>query len=119
MNDSKWCLRLVPPSLLIGIQSDSAFWFVVDPTGPTSHAAVYGLSASRVDRSKCLCLIELLEAAIAGVANFNRQDMPTNIAVQRGMQSRFAPRGRYSWQEGVLPQFNSWLVDRYESHASQ
>ena len=62
---------------------------------------------------------ELLEAAIAGVANFNRQDMPTNMSVQRGMQSRFAPRGRYSWQERVLAQFNSWLVDRYEFHASQ
>ena len=109
---------LVPPSLLIGIQSDSAFWFVVDPTGPTSHelSMAYLLPESTV---RLPLFDQLLEAAIAGVANFNRQDMPTNIAVQRGMQSRFAPRGRYSWQEGVLPQFNSWLVDRYESHATQ
>ncbi len=109
---------LVPPSLLIGIQSDSAFWFVVDPTGPTSHelSMAYLLPESTV---RLPLFDQLLEAAIAGVANFNRQDMPTNIAVQRGMQSRFAPRGRYSWQEGVLVQFNSWLVDRYESHASQ
>ncbi len=109
---------LVPPSLLIGIQSDSAFWFAVDPTGPTSHALsmAYLFPESTVEMP---LFGELLEAAIAGVANFNRQDMPTNIAVQRGMQSRFAPRGRYSWQEGVLAQFNSWLVDRYESHATQ
>lgn len=109
---------LVPPSLLIGIQSDSAFWFVVDPTGPTSHelSMAYLLPESTV---RLPLFDQLLEAAIAGVANFNRQDMPTNIAVQRGMQSRFAPRGRYSWQEGVLAQFNSWLVDRYESHASR
>ena len=109
---------LVPPSLLIGIQSDSAFWFVVDPTGPTSHelSMAYLLPESTV---RLPLFDQLLEAAIAGVANFNRQDMPTNIAVQRGMQSRFAPRGRYSWQEGVLPQFNSWLVDRYESHATR
>ena len=106
---------LVPPSLLIGIQSDSAFWFAVDPTGPTSHelsmAYLFPESTARMP-----LFDQLLETAIAGVANFNRQDMPTNIAVQRGMQSRFAPRGRYSWQEGVLAQFNSWLVDRYESH---
>ena len=109
---------LVPPSLLIGIQSDSAFWFAVDPTGPTSHALsmAYLFPESTVEMP---LFGELLEAAIAGVSNFNRQDMSTNIAVQRGMQSRFAPRGRYSWQEGVLAQFNSWLVDRYESHASQ
>ena len=109
---------LVPPSLLIGIQSDSAFWFAVDPTGPTSHALsmAYLFPESTVEMP---LFGELLEAAIAGVANFNRQDMSTNMSVQFGMQSRFAPRGRYSWQEGVLAQFNSWLVDRYESHATR
>lgn len=109
---------LVPPSLLIGIQSDSAFWFAVDPTGPTSHelSMAYLFPESTVEMP---LFGELLEAAIAGVANFNRQDMPTNVSVQRGMQSRFAPRGRYSWQEGVLAQFNSWLVDHYESHATE
>ena len=62
---------------------------------------------------------ESLEAAIAGVSTFNRQDMPTNVATQLGMQSRFAQRGRYSWQEGVLAQFNSWLVDRYAVAAGE
>jgi hypothetical protein len=56
-----------------------------------------------------------LEEAIAGVSNFNRQDMPTNVATQMGMQSRYAPRGRYSWQERVLAHFNTWLVERYEA----
>ena len=104
---------LVPPSLLMGFQSDSAFWFYVDPTGPTTHA----LSMAYIFPESTLELPDFedrLEAAIAGVSNFNRQDMPTNVATQMGMASRFAPRGRYSWQEGVLAQFNSWLVDRYE-----
>ena len=57
---------------------------------------------------------ELLETAIQGVSYFNAQDMPTNVGVQQGMESRFAPRGNYSWQEAVIPQFNSWLVERYE-----
>ena len=35
---------------------------------------------------------------------------------QRGLNSRFAPRGRYSWQEETLVQFNRWLVKRYRSH---
>jgi len=104
----------VPPTLLMGFQPDSAFWFAVDPTGPTSHdlSMAYIFPASTVDLPD---FGETLEAAIDGVANFNRQDMPTNVATQFGMQSRFAPRGRYSWQEGVLAQFNSWLVDRYEA----
>jgi nitrite reductase/ring-hydroxylating ferredoxin subunit len=105
---------LVAPSLLMGFQSDSAFWFYVDPTGPTSHALsmAYIFPASTVDLPD---FGETLEEAIAGVSNFNRQDMPTNVATQAGMQSRFAPRARYSWQEGVLAHFNSWLVERYEA----
>lgn len=107
---------LVAPSLLMGFQSDSAFWFHVDPTGPTTHtlSMAYIFPASTVELPD---FGETLEAAIAGVSNFNRQDMPTNVATQVGMQSRFAPRGRYAWQEGVLAHFNSWLVDRYEAAA--
>lgn len=105
---------LVTPSLLMGFQSDSAFWFYVDPTGPTTHALsmAYIFPESTVEMPD---FGATLEAAIAGVSNFNRQDMPTNVATQLGMQSRYAPRGRYSWQEGVLAHFNTWLVERYEA----
>lgn len=105
---------LVAPSLLMGFQSDSAFWFCVDPTGPTSHALsmAYLFPSSTVEMPD---FDDTLERAIAGVSTFNVQDMPTNVATQLGMQSRFAPRGRFSWQEAVLAQFSSWLVDRYEA----
>ena len=107
---------LVAPSLLMGFQSDSAFWFYVDPTGPTTHALsmAYIFPRSTVELPD---FEETLGEAIEGVSNFNRQDMPTNVAAQMGMRSRYAPRGRYSWQEAVLAQFNSWLVERYEAAA--
>ena len=104
---------LIPPSLLIGVQADSAFWFTVDPTGPKTH----NLSMAYLfpEETTMLPLFDkLLETAIQGVSYFNAQDMPTNVGVQQGMESRFAPRGNYSGQEAVIPQFNSWLVDRYE-----
>jgi hypothetical protein len=44
------------------------------------------------------------------------QDVWADTMVQRGLRSRFGPRGRYSWQEGTLPQFNRWLVERYRRH---
>jgi phenylpropionate dioxygenase-like ring-hydroxylating dioxygenase large terminal subunit len=104
----------VAPSLLLGVQSDSAFWFTVDPTGPESHdlgmAYLFPKSTIEMDMFD-----HLLESAIQGVGHFNRQDLPTNVATQAGMKSRFAPRGNYSWQEGVLPHFNTWLVERYEN----
>jgi hypothetical protein len=41
--------------------------------------------------------------------------MHVDELVQEGLRSRFAPRGRYSWQEGAQGQFNKWLVHRYRA----
>jgi hypothetical protein len=35
--------------------------------------------------------------------------------VQRGLRSRFAPRGPISSREQVMVGLNRWLVDRYRS----
>jgi hypothetical protein len=54
-----------------------------------------------------------LKLADAGVQVFVQQDQDATTKVQRGLRSRFAPRGRYSWQEESHVQFNRWLVQRY------
>jgi hypothetical protein len=43
------------------------------------------------------------------------QDLHVDQKVQKGLRSRFAVRGRYSWQEGAQGAFNSWLTPRYQS----
>ena len=58
----------------------------------------------------------LFKAVEAGVDNFNVQDIYADKMTQRGLRSRFGPRGRYSWQEGPLPQFNRWLGKRYRNY---
>ena len=35
--------------------------------------------------------------------------------MQDGQRSRYVNRGRYSWQEGTLPQMNRWLTLRYKA----
>jgi hypothetical protein len=107
----------VPPSLLLGFQPDSAFWFVVQPTSADTHtlSMAYIFPPSTVELPD---FGERLGAAIEGVGMFNSQDLPANTAVQQGMHSRFAPRGRYSWQESVLPQFNRWLIKRYRAQGA-
>jgi hypothetical protein len=52
----------------------------------------------------------------AGVQVFVKQDQDATTKVQRGLNSRFAVRGRYSWQEESHIQFNNWLVARYRKH---
>jgi phenylpropionate dioxygenase-like ring-hydroxylating dioxygenase large terminal subunit len=108
----------IPPTLLLGLQADSAFWFVVNPTSAETHtlSMAYIFPPSTLEHP---LFSQLLTAAIAGVSLFNNQDLPTNTAIQRGLHSRYAPRGHYSWQEAVLPQFNRWLVHRYRAAASR
>jgi phenylpropionate dioxygenase-like ring-hydroxylating dioxygenase large terminal subunit len=108
----------VPPGLLFGFQSDSAFWFTVLPTSAGTH----DLSMSYVfpkSTTEHPLFQRNLEMAVKGVEYFNNQDLPANTAVQMGLKSRFAPRGRYSWQESVLASFNSWLVEHYRAAAAE
>lgn len=43
------------------------------------------------------------------------QDQETLLALQRGYRSRYAPRGPLSHLEAVIPQMNSWSLDRYRA----
>ncbi len=106
---------LVPPTLAIAVVPDEVAYFLVRP----QHA-----NAITIDIAYCFhpsqlevpLFEQLFAAAQAGVDNFNVQDVYADTMVQRGLRSRFAPRGRYSWQEGTLPQLNRWLVQRYRRH---
>jgi len=62
----------------------------------------------------------VLVVAIVGVvfnllasASIASQDQHVDTLVQVGLHSRFAVRGRYSWQEQSQREFNGWLVPRY------
>ncbi|MYH71271.1 MAG: aromatic ring-hydroxylating dioxygenase subunit alpha, partial [Acidimicrobiia bacterium] len=58
----------------------------------------------------------LFQASDDGVQVFVAQDQDATTKVQKGLRSRFAVRGRYSWQEESHVQFNRWLVQRYRQH---
>jgi phenylpropionate dioxygenase-like ring-hydroxylating dioxygenase large terminal subunit len=109
---------LVPPTLAIAIVPDEVAYFVIRPQGAGAITIDIGycfdpsqLEVPLFDR--------LFEAAQAGVDNFNVQDVYADLMVQKGLRSRYGPRGRYSWQEGTLPQFNRWLVQRYRKYWPQ
>ena len=42
------------------------------------------------------------------------QDLHVDELIPQGLRSRFAVRGRYSWQEGAQIELNRWLVKRYK-----
>jgi phenylpropionate dioxygenase-like ring-hydroxylating dioxygenase large terminal subunit len=105
---------LIPPTLCFGTAPDQCFFFLVRPTGPETIDVEIGylFHPSALDDP----LFEhKLKLSDVGVQVFVQQDQEATTKVQRGLRSRFAPRGRYSWQEESHVQFNRWLTRRYSA----
>ena len=106
---------LIPPTLALAIVPDEIAYFIISPQD-AGHITIhigYCLEPAALEDP----LFEyLFEAAEAGVNNFNVQDIYVDEMTQKGLNSHLAPRGRYSWQEETLVQFNRWLVKRYRNH---
>jgi phenylpropionate dioxygenase-like ring-hydroxylating dioxygenase large terminal subunit len=115
--EERWrsTFAVMPPSLCFGTAPDQAFFFIVRPkTADTIDVEIgYLLHPSALEHPM---FDHLLAMSDAGVQVFVRQDQDATTKVQRGMHSRFAARGRYSWQEASHVDFNRWLVQRYRDH---
>jgi phenylpropionate dioxygenase-like ring-hydroxylating dioxygenase large terminal subunit len=101
-----------PPTLSFGTSSDSLLYLLIIPRSATTIDMHYGVLVPK-EYLKMRRFNELSEVASGGLYALTRQDVAANASVQRGLRSRFAPRGRYSWQEEPLAHFNKWLVQRY------
>jgi phenylpropionate dioxygenase-like ring-hydroxylating dioxygenase large terminal subunit len=103
---------LIPPTLAFGFNSDSAFYFLLNPTAVDRlDIKVAGLyPAEYLDHP----LFHHLEAVAAlGIEYFNEQDFGAVSSVQRGLRSEFAARSQFCWQEQPINHFNRWLIERY------
>jgi phenylpropionate dioxygenase-like ring-hydroxylating dioxygenase large terminal subunit len=111
---SRSTFALIPPTLCFGTAPDQCFFFLVRPktAGTIDIEIGYLFHPSALEDP---LFEEKMVLSDAGVQVFVRQDQDATTKVQRGLNSRFAPRGRYSWQEESHVQFNRWLVQRYRS----
>ena len=92
--------------LCLGTAPDQCFFFLVRPTGPETIDVEIGyiFHPSALEDPLFEAKLALSDA---GVQVFVEQDQDATTKVQRGLRSRFAPRGaRYSWQEESHVQFN-------------
>ena len=114
--EERWrsTFALVPPTLCFGTAPDQAFFFIVRPkTVNTIDVEIgYLFHPSALEHPMFDYLLSMSDA---GVQVFVQQDQDATMKVQRGLHSRFAARGRYSWQEESHVQFNRWLVQRYQA----
>ena len=102
----------VPPTLSLVMMSDTVIYLIIRPSGPESLEMDTGFlfaPGAMLDAA----FEHKLEMNARGSAHIIAQDLHVDALVQVGLRSRFATRGRYSWQEGAQGQLNRWLVRRY------
>ena len=104
----------IPPTLSLVLTADMVIYLILRADGPESLEMDTGLllapgaTADPAFRHK-------MAVNMAGAEEIMAQDWHVDELVQIGLRSRFAPRGRYSWQEGAQHDFNNWLVPRYKA----
>ena len=108
----------VPPTLFFCLMPDQVFTFLILPQGPETMTLLLNFyyPQSTVDGEHFAWAYQG-QHSITNI--FGQQDERTNAMLQKGMRSRFAPRGRYSHLEGTLPQFNRWLMERFNEHTGE
>jgi phenylpropionate dioxygenase-like ring-hydroxylating dioxygenase large terminal subunit len=102
----------IPPTLSLVLTSDVVIYLMLRADTAETHEMDVGLlfaPGAMRDPAFEHRLAMLNHAAGVIMA----QDQHVDELVQKGLRSRFAIRGRYSWQEGAQRQFNTWLVPRY------
>jgi phenylpropionate dioxygenase-like ring-hydroxylating dioxygenase large terminal subunit len=113
---------MVPPNMNIIFMPDMLCYGLVFPQGPTSLKVGGGLfTAGGWCMPKSTVALPDFHARanrmMEGSRQLGEQDTTVNLAMQRSKYSRFAPRGRFSYLEETLAQFNRWLAVRYRAEA--
>jgi phenylpropionate dioxygenase-like ring-hydroxylating dioxygenase large terminal subunit len=102
----------IPPSFSLVMNTDMVLFMIMQAEDADHHSLDMGtLVAPGALRDPMFDRV--LKFNQESVNEIVQQDLHVDALVQQGLKSKFAPRGRYSWQEGAQRQFNLWLVDRY------
>ncbi|WP_277978901.1 aromatic ring-hydroxylating oxygenase subunit alpha [Sphingomonas phyllosphaerae] len=109
---SRMTFANIPPTLSLVMMSDMVIYLILRPTGPETMEQDTGVLVAP-GASKHPSFAHKMAMNMTAASHIIDQDMHVDGLVQVGLRSRFAPRGRYSWQEGAQIQFNRWLVTRY------
>ncbi len=102
----------IPPTLSLVMTSDLVIYLILRATGAQTleqDTGVLVAPGAMADPA----FEHRLEMIMTSAKKIIAQDMYVDERVQIGLRSRFAIRGRYSWQEGAQGQLNRWLLRRY------
>ncbi|WP_165855652.1 aromatic ring-hydroxylating oxygenase subunit alpha [Marinobacter sp. JSM 1782161] len=104
----------VPPTLSLVLTSDLVMFLILRADGPEHHINDTGIlcAPGAMDDPSFQLRLDMIYNA---TANIVAQDLHVDEQVQKGLRSRYAVRGRYSWQERAQTDFNDWVVKRYQT----
>ena len=104
----------VPPTLTLNCCADLVNFSIFYIEGPEEMSAVRGFAVAPGAMRDPL-FEEKVARLVRGSSTVQDQDRYVDKLVQSGLRSRFAARGRYSWQEQSQRELSAWLVKRYRA----
>ena len=108
----------VAPNLLIVAMSDKVKYWVWLPAGP--EESYLGVSWTFPESSlRDPAFVERWEVEKEDLHTTAEEDLEGWKRYQRGIASRFAPRGRLSGFEKTIGRLQDWLIDHYRAAASE
>jgi phenylpropionate dioxygenase-like ring-hydroxylating dioxygenase large terminal subunit len=115
---SRVMFAMVPPMMPLGLVPDHMFYFLIMPHGANEISLRISICVPP-ESTKVKNFERIVKWIVDGVMMYNDQDVMADTAVQRGLRSKMAPRGPFSWKETTIVQLNRWLMRRYRSYAEE
>jgi phenylpropionate dioxygenase-like ring-hydroxylating dioxygenase large terminal subunit len=108
----------IPPSLSLVIRSDLVSYIILHANTHDTISVSRGWLAAPGASSQPL-FHERLAVNLQTSSEIAAQDLHVDGLIPIGLRSRYAARGRYSWQEQAQRELNVWLVKRYRAGWAQ
>jgi len=103
----------IPPTLSLVVMNDQITYMILHAVSAHEVAMTRGWLVAPGTMKQPL-FREKLKVGQDSIKSIVAQDLHVDELIPTGLRSRFAARGRYSWQEQAQVDFNHWLVTRYK-----
>jgi phenylpropionate dioxygenase-like ring-hydroxylating dioxygenase large terminal subunit len=104
----------VPPTLSLVVRPDQITYMFLHAVSANELTMTRGWLVTPGATAQPL-FAERLNIDLQSTRTIVAQDLHVDELIAIGLRSRFAARGRYSWQERSQQEFNRWLVPRYQN----
>ncbi len=103
----------LPPTLSLVVMPEMITFIILHAISASEMAQTRGwlVAPGVMQQSLFAEKLGIIQQSVRGIV---AQDLHVDSQISIGLRSRFATRGRYSWQERSQRELNNWLVQRYQ-----